>query len=183
MPIEDYPHPALTADVILFDLRDGELQVLLIQRRKPPFEGAWAFPGGFVNVGETLEEAALRELEEETGIQDVYLEQLRAFGDPGRDPRGHVVTVAHLALAPEEAALRPRGGDDAARARWWSIHDLPSLAFDHAEILTHAFRRLRAKLARPARRLERLPDTLPLGDLQAACEMVSGEVACEKADE
>lgn len=150
MPIEDHPHPALTADVVLFTLRDGDLQVLLIQRRKPPFEGTWAFPGGFVHVDESLEEAARRELAEETGIQDVPLEQLRAFGDPGRDPRGHVVTVTYLAMMPGDAAAQIRAGDDAAQARWWPVGELPALAFDHADILDCALRRVRARLAEPA---------------------------------
>lgn len=150
MSLEEYPHPALTADVVLFTLRDGDLQVLLIQRQKPPFEGAWAFPGGFVNVGESLEEAARRELAEETGIQDVDLEQLHAFGDPGRDPRGHVVTVTYLAVMPGDAVAQIRAGDDAAQARWWPIHDPPPLAFDHADILDCALRRVRARLAEPA---------------------------------
>jgi 8-oxo-dGTP diphosphatase len=150
MPIEDYPHPALTTDVVLFARREGDLQVLLIRRKKPPFAGAWAFPGGFVNVGESLEEAALRELEEETGTRNVHLEQLRAFGAPGRDPRGHVVTVTYLALVPAGAALHPRAGDDAARARWWPVHNLPPLAFDHGEILDYALKRLDTGLAAPA---------------------------------
>ncbi|MGD2176526.1 MAG: NUDIX hydrolase [Anaerolineae bacterium] len=150
MPIEDYTHPALTVDVVLFAQRQGDLQVLLIRRQKPPFEGAWAFPGGFVNVGESLEEAALRELEEETGIRAVHLEQLRAFGNPDRDPRGHVVTVTHLALMPADAAPQAQAGNDAAQARWWPVHDLPPLAFDHADILDYALKRLRARLAEPA---------------------------------
>jgi 8-oxo-dGTP diphosphatase len=140
MPIEDYPHPALTADIVLLTMREGDLHVLLIQRQKPPFEGAWAFPGGFVNVGESLEEAALRELEEETGIRDVHMQQLRTFGDPGRDPRGHVVTVTYLALMPADSMPQPEAGDDAAQARWWPVRDLPPLAFDHATILEYALK-------------------------------------------
>jgi 8-oxo-dGTP diphosphatase len=150
--IQDYPHPALTADVVLLAPSDGDVQVLLIQRDKPPFRGAWALPGGFVRVGESPEEAARRELEEETGIRDIPLEQLRIFGDPGRDPRGHVVTVVYLGLLGPECSpdQRPRhveAGSDAAEARWWSINDLPALAFDHADILAYALQRLPAKLA------------------------------------
>jgi 8-oxo-dGTP diphosphatase len=154
MPIEDYPHPALTADVVLFAMRDGDLRVLLIQRQKPPFEGAWAFPGGFVNVGESLEEAALRELEEETGIRNIPVQQLHAFGDPGRDPRGHVVTVTYLALISADAALQAEAGDDAAQACWWPVRDLPPLAFDHAEILDYALKHLSAGSAEPAKKSE-----------------------------
>lgn len=147
MPIQDYPHPALTTDVVLFALHDGDLQVLLVQRQKTPFKGTWAFPGGFVNAGESLEDAALRELEEETGIRNVHIEQLRAFGAPGRDPRGHVVTVTYLGLLPADAGLDVEAGDDAARARWWPIQDLPPLAFDHGDILDYALKRLKVELA------------------------------------
>jgi 8-oxo-dGTP diphosphatase len=152
MSIQDYPHTALTADVVLLAPGDGDLQVLLIQRDKAPFRGAWALPGGFVNVGESPEDAARRELEEETDIRDVPLEQLHVFGDPGRDPRGHVVTVVFLGLlGPDWSAdQHPRhveAGSDAADARWWSINDLPPLAFDHADILAYALQRVRAKLA------------------------------------
>jgi 8-oxo-dGTP diphosphatase len=147
MPIEDYPHPTLATDIVLFALRESDLWVLLIQRRKPPFEGAWSFPGGFANVGETLEQAALRELEEETGVHIAHLEQLHAFGDPSRDPRGHVVTVVYWGLMPGEATVQVQGGDDAAQARWWPVGDLPPLAFDHRDILDYALRHLGATSA------------------------------------
>ncbi len=143
MPLEDYPHPSVTADVVIFTRREDDLQVLLIKRGHPPFEGRWAIPGGFVEVGESLEEAARRELEEETGVRDVHLEQLHTFGDPDRDPRGHVITVAYLALVPP--ATPTRAGDDAAEARWWPARDPPPLAFDHAGILACALRRLQSK--------------------------------------
>jgi 8-oxo-dGTP diphosphatase len=152
MPIEDYPHPALTADVVLLAARDNDVQVLLIQRSRPPFEGAWAFPGGFVNVGESPETAALRELEEETGIRDIRVQQLRTFGDPGRDPRGHIVTVTYLGVMPAHAAIQLKAGDDAARACWWSVSDLPPLAFDHADILDYALERLSASSTDPTGR-------------------------------
>lgn len=155
MSIQDYPHPALTADVVLLAPSDGDLQVLLIQRDKPPFRGAWALPGGFVKVGESPKEAARRELEEETGIRDIPLEQLRVFGDPGRDPRGHVVTVVYLGLLgldwpPDQRPRHVEAGSDAAEARWWPIDNLPALAFDHADILAYALQRLPANLARRA---------------------------------
>ena len=118
----------------------GGFQVLLIRRRKPPFEGEWAIPGGFVDPGETLEEAARRELWEETGLQPIRLEQLRAFGQPGRDPRGWVISIAHLALldAEEAASLRPRAASDAGDVAWFALDDPPPLAFDHAQILACA---------------------------------------------
>ena len=147
MSLEDYPHPALTADVVLFTLHGCDLWVLLIQRKEPPFEGRWAFPGGFVDLGESPKAAALRELMEETGLRDVQLDQLHTFGDPGRDPRGHVVTVAYVGFASPGAIPQTRAGDDAADARWWPVRDLPPLAFDHEEILSHALDRLRSKLA------------------------------------
>lgn len=174
MPLEDYPRPSVTVDVIIFTLRDGDLQVLLIKRKHPPFEGMWAIPGGFVGIDESLQEAALRELEEETGVRDVYLEQLYTFGDPDRDPRGHVITVAYFALVPAHA-VRPRAGDDAAVARWWSVYDLPPLAFDHADILAYALQRLRYKLEYTAVGFELLPETFTLSELQAAYEVVLGE--------
>ena len=174
MALEDYPRPSVTVDVIIFTLRDNDLQVLLVKRKHPPFEGMWAIPGGFVGIDESLEEAALRELEEETGVRDVYLEQLYTFGDPDRDPRGRVITVAYFAVVPADA-IRPRAGDDASEARWWSIYDLPPLAFDHADILAYALQRLRYKLEYTAVGFELLPETFTLSELQAAYEVVLGE--------
>lgn len=174
MAFEDYPRPSVTVDIIVFTLRDNDLQVLLIKRKHPPFEGMWAIPGGFVDIDESLEEAALRELREETGVEDVYLEQLYTFGNPDRDPRGRVITVAYFAVAPADA-IRPRAGDDAAEARWWSMYNLPPLAFDHTEILTYALRRLRYKLEYTAVGFELLPETFTLSELQAAYEVVLGE--------
>jgi 8-oxo-dGTP diphosphatase len=171
---EDYPHPSVTADVIIFNLRAGDLQVLLIRRKSSPFQTMWAIPGGFVGIDESLEDAALRELEEETGLRDVYLEQLYTFGDPGRDPRGRTITVAYFALVPG-TAVHPRAGDDAAEARWWSVYDLPPLAFDHADILVYALQRLRYKLEYTAVGFELLPEPFTLSELQAAYEVILGE--------
>lgn len=172
MSIHDYPHPALTADVVLFALGKGALNVLLIQRDTPPFQGQWAFPGGFVNVGEAPRDAASRELEEETGIQDVNLEQLRTFGDPERDPRGHVVSVVYLGVVTATSPHRPHAGSDAAQARWWSVDALPPLAFDHASVLTHALQTLSSRLSPALERWGGLPDSLSLGDLRSAWEVV-----------
>src|SRR6266545_1272557 len=114
----------VTVDLAIFTIRDHHLDVLLIERGVPPFEGRWALPGGFIRDGESLEQAALRELEEQTGVRDVYLEQLYTFGDSGRDPRGRVVTVAYYALiSADQAAART--------ARWWPVAKHPRLAFDH----------------------------------------------------
>ncbi|HUV89665.1 MAG TPA: NUDIX domain-containing protein [Anaerolineae bacterium] len=174
MALEDYPRPSVTADVIIFTLRGNDLQVLLIRRKYSPFEGMWAIPGGFVGISESLEEAARRELEEEAGVRDVYLEQLYTFGDPGRDPRGRVITVAYFALVPA-AVISPRAGDDAAEARWWSVVHLPPLAFDHVGILAYALKRLRYKLEYTAVGFELLPEVFTLSELQAAYEIILGE--------
>lgn len=137
-------HPALTVDVVTISWWRGRPRVLLVQRRKPPFEGYWAIPGGFVEPHEPLEAAARRELLEETGAEPRHVEQLHTYGDPGRDPRGWTVSVAYLALLDEHdtASQSLRAGSDAARVGWFDLDDLPALAFDHDRILAHAARRL-----------------------------------------
>ena len=167
--------PSVSVDVVIFTLRDGDLQVLLIRRGHPPFAGNWAIPGGFVEINESLEAGALRELEEETGVQDVYIEQLYTFGRPDRDPRTRVITVAYIALMPENSRATIRAGDDAAEARWWSMYDLPTLAFDHADILNYALTRLRYKLEYTAVGFEFLPIEFTLSELQSAYEIILGE--------
>jgi 8-oxo-dGTP diphosphatase len=165
--------PAVTVDVVIFSLRDGDLKVLLIRRAAPPFKGKWAIPGGYVHPDEALDEAAQRELEEETGLPDVYLEQLYTFGAPKRDPRGRVITVAYFALVSDDVTVR--AGDDAAEAAWHSVYDLPDLAFDHDEILSYALQRLRYKLEYTAVGFELLPNEFTLTELQTAYEIVLGE--------
>jgi 8-oxo-dGTP diphosphatase len=177
MSLEDYPRPSVTVDVITFRLVDDDLQVLLIKRKSTPFKGMWAIPGGFVDIDESLDTAARRELGEETDIRDVYLEQLYTFGDVERDPRGRVITVAYLALVSIHAAI-PHAGDDAADVRWWSIYDLPQLAFDHDRILPYALQRLRYKLEYSAVGFELLPEVFTLSELQRAYEVI----LCEKLD-
>jgi 8-oxo-dGTP diphosphatase len=165
--------PAITTDVVIFSLRARDLQALLVRRAHPPFKGKWAIPGGFVHTDESLEEAARRELEEETGVREVYLEQLYTFGSPKRDPRGRVITVAYVALVTEEVTAR--AGDDAAEAQWHSVYKLPELAFDHANILKYALQRLRYKLEYTSVGFELLPNEFTLSELQAAYEIVLGE--------
>ncbi len=141
-----FPRPSVTTDIVLFTIRDKRLNVLLIQRKSWPFAERWALPGGFVRPDETLEQAARRELAEETGVANVFLEQLRAFGDPGRDPRTWVITIAFTALLPSDHLIL-RADTDAADARWFPLADLPRpLAFDHQIILDHAVQSLRTRL-------------------------------------
>jgi 8-oxo-dGTP diphosphatase len=170
-----YDRPSVTVDVVTFTLRGQDLQVLLIRRKHPPFADYWAIPGGFVQTDESLEVAALRELDEETNVRDVYLEQLYTFGAPDRDPRTRVITVAYFALVPETALPSLRAGDDAADAQWWSMYNLPHLAFDHAEILDYALTRLRYKLEYSAVGFELLPEKFTLSELQSAYEIILGE--------
>lgn len=185
--VTKYERPSVTVDVVIFSLIDAhtvdpaaevsglQLSVLLIRRSAAPFAGRWAIPGGFVQMDESLEEAALRELQEETGMTDVYLEQLYTFGDPQRDPRTRVITVAYFALVPASAAARHRAGSDAAETRWFFVHDLPELAFDHREILDYALKRLRYKLEYTLVGFELLPDEFTLTELQQAYELILGE--------
>ncbi len=166
--------PLVTVDVVIFTLRDGDLRVLLVRRRRWPYEGMWAIPGGSVGLDEALQAAASRKLEEETGLTGVFLEQLYTFGDPGRDPRRRVITVAYFAVVPATDVV-PRAADDAEHVRWWSIYDLPPLAFDHADILSYALTRLRYKLEYTAVGFELLPQAFTLTELQTAYEIVLGE--------
>lgn len=133
----------LTVDVVLIKMSQSRKQLLLIQRKKDPFQNFWALPGGFVDENEDLEVAALRELSEETGIQISAATQLKTFGTPHRDPRGHMVSVAFFAFADENAA--PIAADDAADAKWFFINDLPKLAFDHDEIINFALSKINTK--------------------------------------
>ena len=165
------PNASVTADVVLFTVRREALQVLLVKRAAPPFRGCWALPGGFVEEGETLEAAARRELEEETGVRDVYLEQLYTFGDPGRDPRGRTVTVAYYALV-RQAPLR--AASDAAEAAWFPAARPPRLAFDHDAILRTALGRLRAKLSYTTVGFQLLPAKFTLPELQGLYETILG---------
>jgi 8-oxo-dGTP diphosphatase len=132
-----YPHPAVTVDIVVYTLKKDDLKVLLIKRAMDPYRGAWALPGGFVDLHESLEEAARRELEEETSLSGVQMEQLYTFGHPDRDPRERVITVAYCAGVPSETPDLC-AGSDAAELNWFSLENLPELAFDHSEILRMA---------------------------------------------
>ncbi len=163
----------LTVDIVLFTIRERRLQVLLIKRSIKPFANKYALPGGFVLENEALETAAVRELREETGVKDVYLEQLYTFGDPKRDPRGRVVTVAYYALAPHTQTLN--AGTDAAEAAWFDIAELPPLAFDHRKIVEYAHQRLRNKLDYTNVGFELLPEKFTLTELQRVHEAILAE--------
>ena len=130
-----YPRPAVTADCVVMT-KESVPQVLLIERGSDPYKGCWAFPGGFMNMDETTEQCAIRELEEETGLQVAELHQIGAYSKVDRDPRGRTITVAYLAIVDEPIAVT--GQDDAAKAQWFPLDALPPLAFDHEEIMRDA---------------------------------------------
>lgn len=165
----------ISVDCVVFGYTEGQLKVALIERKKPPFVGMWAIPGGFMIDGETVEEAAFRELHEETGIHDIYLEQFHVFSRPDRDPRGRVVTVAFFALIKADQ-VELVATEDAARAKWWQAYDLPELAFDHEEIFTKALETLRIAFKFQPLAFELLPKEFTLTEMQRLYEEVYGEV-------
>jgi len=170
-----YPHPAVTTDVVLFTIKNEQLQILLINRAAKPFQLSWALPGGFLELDETLEACAIRELEEETGISGVYLEQLYTFGNPGRDPRERVISVAYYALAPYHEGLDPVAASDARDVRWHPINALPELAFDHAEIIKLAHQRLVSKLDYSTIAFQFMHQAFTLSELQSVFEIILNE--------
>jgi 8-oxo-dGTP diphosphatase len=160
----------VTVDIVIFTIHSRELRVLLVKRGIPPFVGQFAIPGGFVHEDEDLDQAALRGLKEETGVSEVYLEQLYSFGNPKRDPRGRVITVAYFALISADRPLK--ASSDAAEAKWWSVDTLPKLAFDHAMILEYALERLRNKLEYTTVGFQLLPEKFTLTELQEVYEAI-----------
>ena len=167
----EYERPGLTVDCVVFGLDEEDLKIILIQRDRAPYKGKWALPGGFVQIDETLEEAAKRELKEETGIQNVFLEQLYTFGDLKRDPRDRIVSVAYYALV----NLRDheiKATTDARNAAWFSIDDIPSLPFDHNRIVEVALKRLRGKVRYEPIGFELLPEKFTLTQLQGMYEKI-----------
>lgn len=170
-----YDRPSVTVDVVIFTLQEQVLHVLLVQRRRWPYEGYWAIPGGFVNMDESLEDAARRELDEETGVRDVYLEQLYTFGTPGRDPRTRVISVAYFALIRADSQTL-RISDESSDLRWFPVDALPRpLAFDHDTILEMALSRLRSKLEYTTLAFQLLPEEFTLSELQEVYECILGE--------
>lgn len=167
----EYARPALTTDCVVFGLDEEDLKVLLIQRGNEPCRSRWALPGGFAEVGEALEDTARRELYEETGLKNVFLEQLYTFSDPKRDPREHVVTVAYYALV-NLIDHQVHAATDASNAAWFCIDDTPKLAFDHEQILQTAYERLRGKIVYMPIGFELLPEKFPLRMLQGVYEKI-----------
>jgi 8-oxo-dGTP diphosphatase len=163
----------VTVDCVVFAVVDEARRVLLIRRGWAPFAGGWALPGGFIEMDEDLEAAARRELSEETGLRDLYLEQLYTFGDPGRDPRGRVVSVAYYALV-DPAGHQLEAASDADAVEWFAVDALPELAFDHQVILETALERLRGKVRYAPLGFELLPSRFTLTQLQRLYEIILG---------
>jgi 8-oxo-dGTP diphosphatase len=169
----NHPHPAVTTDVVIFTIHEQQLELLLIQRSGAPYKDSWALPGGFIEIDEDLEDCALRELEEETGVSGVYLEQLYTFGAPHRDPRERVISVAYYALVPADR-LSIRAASDARDVGWFRVNNLPPLAFDHDVIVDMAHKRLAAKLNYSTIALQFMSEKFTLSELQCVHETVLG---------
>ncbi len=166
-----YPHPAVATDCVIFGFDGTKLHVLLIERGIEPYKGRWAFPGGFLKMHESAEEGALRELQEETGLEADYIEQFHTFTDPQRDPRERVITIAYYALC----KIKPvKGGDDAKKAQWFSFDDIPLLAFDHDRILRYALKVLRERIHFRPIGFDLLPEKFTMKELQSLYEAILG---------
>jgi 8-oxo-dGTP diphosphatase len=166
-----FPHPAVATDAVVFTVRDARLEVLLIQRRNPPFKGMWAFPGGFLEMDEDLRACCERELAEETGVRGVVLEQFHAAGKPGRDPRERNISILHMGLV-RAGKVQPVAGDDAGAVGWFPAHRPPRLAFDHRELMRLARRHLAFRLETSSAALALLPPQFTLDELRQVYEAV-----------
>lgn len=173
-----YPHPSVTTDCVIFGFDGSKLKVLLIERGIEPYKGRWAFPGGFLKMEESAEEGALRELQEETGLTGAYIEQFHTFTDPKRDPRERVITIAYFALVRIQDV---KGGDDAAKAQWFALDEIPQLAFDHDMILRMAQSRLRERIHFQPIGFELIPEKFTMKDLQELYEAIL-EVKFERSN-
>ena len=164
-----YPHPAVTTDCVIFGFDGTKLKVLLIERGINPYKGKWALPGGFLRMDESAEDGALRELKEETGLETAYIKQFHTFTEPNRDPRERVITIAYYALVRLQDVT---GGDDAARAEWFALDEVPALAFDHDQILRIATRGLRQQIHFEPVGFELLPKQFTMKELQSLYEAI-----------
>jgi 8-oxo-dGTP diphosphatase len=167
-----YKKPSVTVDILLFTIMVNQLNVLLVERKYDPFKSMWAIPGGFVNIDESLSDAARRELYEETNLNDLYLEQLYTFGKPDRDPRTRVITVAYYSLAPYDTLKQARAGSDASNVKWVSVKRIEKLAFDHNVILDYALERIRTKSEYSTLPFRLLPTEFTLTELQNVYEII-----------
>lgn len=162
---------SVTVDIVIFTIKNNDLKILLVKRAIHPFKAKWAIPGGFVKTSESLEQAAKRELREEAGVKEVYLEQLYSFGKPDRDPRGRVITVAYFALINSDK-IKLKASTDVSDAKWFSAHKVPKLAFDHNEILEYALKRLKWKFEYTTIAFSLLPKRFTLSQLQNTYEII-----------
>src|SRR5215204_921128 len=167
----DYEQPGITVDLVIFTVNKDKLKVMLVKRAEAPFSGYWSLPGGFLLVGESLEDAAFRVLKEKAGVKDVYLEQLYTFGKPNRDPRARVITIAYFALIPWESLAQPESGK-VVDLTWSAVDQLPKLAFDHKEILKYAIQRLRSKASYSNIVYGLMPEHFRLSELQKMYEII-----------
>ena len=161
----------VAVDAVVFTILSKELRILLVKRKIPPFQGSFALPGGFVHLNENLEDAARRELEEETGVKGIFLKKLHAFGDVGRDPRARVISIPYLAIIDGDS-VRLHASSDAELARWFSVYELPELAFDHRKIIDDALSHLRFELQNTNIAYQIMPEKFTLTELQSCYEIV-----------
>ncbi|MDR1055160.1 MAG: NUDIX hydrolase [Prevotellaceae bacterium] len=168
-----YPRPSVTSDCIIFGFDGDKIRVLLIERANEPYAGRWAFPGGFLDMDESAEDCAKRELFEETGLKNVFIEQLYTFTQPGRDPRGRVITIAYYALI-KQTDYSITAGDDAKQAQWFSLDEIPPLAFDHSRILQAAISRIKGKIRYQPIGFELLNEKFTIPELQRLYEAILG---------
>ena len=167
-----YPHPSVTTDCVIFGFDGTRLNVLLIERGNDPYKGCWAFPGGFLNMDESALEGAKRELYEETGLRDAYIHQFHAFSAPDRDPRERVISIAYFALV---RLTDVKAGDDAAKAQWFPLDEIPPLAFDHDKMLREALKALRRMIHFEPIGVELLPENFTKTQLQSLYEAILGK--------